>query len=134
MSDVSLNHLALVVDDLESALRFWCDAVGLSRAGEPESVADEAVAIAFLQLDTGHLELIQPTSSDSGVAKYLAKRGPGMHHLCLEVQDLDAKLKQLAASGVELINEVPRERDDWRYAFVHPKSSGGVLLELYERK
>ena len=134
MSEVSLNHLALVVDDLESALRFWCDDLGLARAGEPETIADEAVAIAFLQLDSGHLELIQPTSSDSGVAKYLAKRGPGMHHLCLEVQDLDAKLKQLAASGVELINEVPRERDDWRYAFVHPKSSGGVLLELYERK
>lgn len=134
MSEVSLNHLALVVDDLESALRFWCESLGLSRVGQPEIVPDEAVAIAFLQLDSGHLELIQPTSSDSGVAKYLAKRGPGMHHLCLEVSDLDAKLRQLTESGVELINEVPRVRDGWRYAFVHPKSSGGVLLELYERK
>ena len=67
------------------------------------------------------------------MAKYLAKRGPGLHHLCLEVADLDAKLARVAAdSGCELINETPRERDGRRYAFIHPNSTGGVLLELYE--
>ena len=133
MSDISLNHLAVVVDDLGEALGFWRECLGLAQCGEAQAVPDEEVKIAFLTLGDAHIELIQPTSSESGVARYLAKRGPGMHHLCLEVADLDAKLKELIARGYELINESPRERDGRRYAFVHPKSTGGVLLELYER-
>ena len=132
MADLSLDHLAIVVDDLDAALRFWRDSVGLQPAGDTHEVADEAVAVAFMQLGDARLELIQPTSDDSGVARFLERRGAGMHHLCLQVPDLDAKLRQLSASGVELINDVPRERDGQRYAFVHPKSAGGVLLELYE--
>ena len=132
MSEIRLNHLALVVDDLDAALRFWRDCLGLV-VGGVESVPAEAVDIAFLALGDAHIELIKPISSDSGVAKYLAKRGPGMHHLCLEVPDLDAKLGELRTAGYELINEHPRERDGRRYAFIHPKSAGGVLLELYER-
>ena len=133
MSDVNLNHLAIVVDDLDEALRFWRECLGLAQTGEVRSVPDEEVNIAFLTLGDAHIELVQPTKADSGVAKYLAKRGPGMHHLCLEVADLDAKLKELSVRGFELINESPRERDGRRYVFIHPKSTGGVLLELYER-
>ena len=133
MSDITLNHLAIVVDDMEAALRFWRESLGLSQASETQSVPAEDVDIAFLTLGDAHIELIQPTNSDSGVAKYLAKRGPGLHHLCLEVPDLEAKLNELSAGGYELINETPRERDGRRYAFIHPKSAGGVLLELYER-
>ena len=132
MTDIKLNHLAIVVADMEAALRFWRESLGLTQAGVVESVADEAVDIAFLKLGDAHIELIQPTSADSGVAKYLAKRGPGLHHLCLEVTDLDAKLAELRDGGCELINETPRERDGRRYAFIHPNSTGGVLLELYE--
>ncbi len=132
MADIRLNHLALVVDDLDDALRFWRDSFGLV-GGVVESVPNEEVDIAFLELGDAHIELIKPTSGDSGVAKYLAKRGPGLHHLCLEVSDLDAKLSELRERGYELINEAPRERDGQRYAFIHPKSTGGVLLELYER-
>ena len=132
MSDAKLNHLAIVIDDLDAALRFWRDGLGLT-GGAVQSVPSEAVDIAFLELGAAHIELIKPTTSDSGVAKYLAKRGPGLHHLCLEVPDLDAKLAQLRAAGYELINDEPRERDGQRYAFVHPNSAGGVLLELYER-
>lgn len=132
MTDIKLNHLAIVVDDLEAALRFWRESLGLAQAGEIESVPAEAVEIAFLSLGDARIELIQPTTDDSGVAKYLAKRGPGMHHLCLEVADLDAKLEALSGRGYELINETPRERDGRRYAFIHPRSAGGVLLELYE--
>ena len=132
MTDIKLNHLAIVVDDMEAALRFWRESLGLAQAGEIESVTAEAVDIAFLSLGGARIELIQPTTDDSGVAKYLAKRGPGMHHLCLEVTDLDAKLEALSARGYELINETPRERDGRRYAFIHPSSAGGVLLELYE--
>ena len=132
MTDIKLNHLAIVVDDMEAALRFWRESLGLAQTGAIESVAAEEVDIAFLSLGDAQIELIQPTTDDSGVAKYLAKRGPGLHHLCLEAPDLDAKLKELSARGYELINETPRERDGRRYAFIHPKSAGGVLLELYE--
>lgn len=133
MTDIKLNHLAIVVDDMEAALRFWRESLGLEQAGAIESVPAEAVDIAFLSLGDARIELIQPITADSGVAKYLAKRGPGMHHLCLEVADLDGKLEELSARGYELINETPRERDGRRYAFIHPKSTSGVLLELYEK-
>ena len=132
MSDIKLNHLAIVVDDMGAALRFWRDSLGLSLAGAIESVSAEEVDIAILKLGNAQIELIQPITDESGVAKYLAQHGPGLHHLCLEVPDLDAKLEELSARGCELINEKPRERDGRRYAFIHPKSAGGVLLELYE--
>ena len=132
MTDIKLNHLAIVVDDMEAALQFWRESLGLQQAGEIESVPAEEVDIAFLSLGDARIELIQPTSDNSGVAKYLAKRGPGLHHLCLEVADLEAKLDELSARGYELINETPREHDGRRYAFIHPRSAGGVLLELYE--
>ncbi len=132
MSDIQLNHVAFVVDDLDAALRFWREGIGLT-GGAVQSLPAEAVDIAFLELGATHIELIKPTSSDSGVAKHLAKRGPGLHHLCLEVPDLDAKLGELRAAGYELINDEPRKREGQRYAFVHPRSTGGILLELYER-
>jgi len=133
MTDITLNHLAVVVDNLDDALVFWCGALGLAHAGARQSITGEGVDVAFLNLGDSHLELIQPTAEDSGVARYLAKRGPGLHHFCLEVPDLDGKLQALRDNGVELINEVARERDGRRYAFVHPGSACGVLLELYER-
>ena len=85
-----------------------------------------------MDLGNAHLELIQPTTDDSGVAQYLEKRGPGLHHVCLQVPDIEAKTAELLEKGYDMINETPRERDGRRYAFVHPKSAGGVLLELYE--
>jgi methylmalonyl-CoA/ethylmalonyl-CoA epimerase len=79
------------------------------------------------------IELVQPTSDDSGIAKYLAKRGQGMHHVCLEVDDIDGMLVQLKAKGIRLINEQPKTASDGkRYAFIHPESSSGVLVELYQ--
>ena len=133
-SEIQLNHLAIVVADLEAALAFWCESLGLAAEGAVQSVPAEAVEIAFLRVGDARIELIKPTTADSGVARYLEKRGPGLHHLCLEVADLDAKLEDLRARGYELINETARERGGRRYAFVHPASTGGVLLELYERK
>ena len=96
-------------------------------------VPAEKSQVAFLPLPGSEVELVQPTTDDSGIAKYLAKRGPGMHHLCLEVDDLAAMLAQLKDRHVRLINEQPRVAADGRkYAFVHPESTGGVLVELYE--
>lgn len=132
MSAIKLNHLALVVDDLEESLGFWRDDIGLPIHGQAQTVDDEEVKIAFLDLGDARLELIQPITTDSGVAKYLRKRGPGLHHICLQVQDIDAKIAELLEKGCQMINETPRQRDGRRYAFVHPKSAGGLLLELYE--
>lgn len=132
MTKIKLNHLALVVADLDKSLGFWRDDIGLPAVGEPQAVPDEAVSIAFLDLGNAHLELIQPTTDDSGVAQYLEKRGPGLHHVCLQVPDIESKTAELLEKGYDMINETPRERDGRRYAFVHPKSAGGVLLELYE--
>jgi methylmalonyl-CoA/ethylmalonyl-CoA epimerase len=130
---IKIDHLAVVVEDLNAALHFWQNALGLE-LGKVEEVKEEAVEVAFLTLDNAHIELVRPTTEDSGIAKYLAKRGVGMHHICLQVDDIDASLARIAAAGAELINETPRIRDNGtRYAFIHPKSTGGVLLELYEQ-
>lgn len=132
---IKINHVAIVVSDLDEALKFWVEALGLPLERR-ENAPAEAVEIAFLPAGEGEIELLQPTDEESGVARYLAKRGPGMHHLCLEVEDITHAMERLRQHGVEMINETPRASDDGRrrYAFVHPKSAGGVLLELYELK
>jgi methylmalonyl-CoA/ethylmalonyl-CoA epimerase len=127
-----LDHIAVLVPDLEQALDFWQDKLGLS-LDHVETISSMAVKIAFLPLGESEIELVQPTTEDSGLARYLAKRGPGLHHICLEVEDICAKLSELKEKGVRLIDEEPILMDDGRQlAFIHPKSSGGVLLELYE--
>lgn len=134
MPPVKINHVAVVVEDVNAALAFWRDALGLPTT-HVEHNEDEQVDIAFLPIGEGEIELIAPFTTDSGVAKYLAKKGQGLHHLCIDVDNIDGVMERLKAAGIELINETPRTRPDGktRYAFVHPKSTGGVLLELYER-
>ena len=128
----SINHVAVVVDDMEKALSFWRDALGME-LHELRDVPAEKSQVAFLPLAGSELELVTPTTDDSGIAKYLARRGSGMHHLCLEVDDVVAMLAQLQAKGVRLINEEPRIAvDGKKYAFIHPESTSGVLVELYE--
>jgi methylmalonyl-CoA/ethylmalonyl-CoA epimerase len=127
-----VHHLAVVVEDMERALTFWRDALGLELAGMRE-VPEQASQVAFLPAGEAEIELVRPISADSGVARYLAKRGPGMHHICMSVDDLPGTLERLAAQGVRLINPEPMAgADGRRYAFVHPESTGGVLLELYQ--
>lgn len=129
---ITINHIAIVVSDLDEARSFWVQALGLELE-RIEEIDEEAVRVAFLAAGDGEIELVQPTTEESGVARYLQRRGPGMHHLCLEVPDLDAALARLRAHDIELINETPREsRDGRRYAFVHPRSTQGVLVELYQ--
>jgi methylmalonyl-CoA/ethylmalonyl-CoA epimerase len=127
-----INHLAIVVEDIEAALGFWRDALGLP-LGKVERNEREEVNIAFLPLEEGEIELLAPTNETSGVAKYLAKRGAGMHHICLEVDDIAAVMQQLTAHGVELLNDSPKvNAEGTKYCFIHPKSAFGVLVELYE--
>ncbi len=128
----SINHVALVVADMETSLTFWRDALGM-QVQELRDVPTEESRIAFLPVAGSEVELVLPTTADSGIAKFLAKRGPGMHHVCLEVDDLDAMLRLLKGRGVRLINERARvSASGTRYAFVHPESTGGVLVELYQ--
>lgn len=133
MTDLKrLDHIAVLVPDLEEALTFWQDQLGLS-LDHVETISSMAVKIAFLPLGDSEIELVQPTTEDSGLAKYLAKRGPGMHHICIEVGDIAAKLADLRARDVRLINDDPVLMEDGRQlAFIHPKSAGGVLIELYQ--
>lgn len=127
-----INHVAVVVEDMEKALAFWRDALGMDLQ-ELRDVPAEKSQVAFLPLPGSEVELVMPTSDDSGIAKYLAKRGPGMHHVCLEVDDIDGMMVQLKAKGIRLINEEPRTAADGkRYAFIHPESTSGVLVELYQ--
>lgn len=132
MTPIKIDHIAVVIDDMPAALNFWQNALGLSLEAT-ETNEQEAVDIAFLPVGESRIELLKPTTADSGIAKYLAKRGAGMHHLCLAVVDIESAMAHIAAQGIQLINETPRQREDGtRYAFVHPKSTGGVMVELYE--
>jgi methylmalonyl-CoA/ethylmalonyl-CoA epimerase len=127
-----IDHVAIVVEDMENALSFWRDALGLE-LHELRDVPAEKSQVAFMPVSDTELELVMPTTDDSGIAKYLDKRGQGMHHLCLEVDDLLGMLAQLKAKGVRLINEEPRTSVDGKiYAFIHPESACGVLVELYQ--
>ena len=127
-----INHVAIVVEDMEKSLGFWRDALGIE-LHELRDVPAEKSQVAFLPVAGGEIELVRPTSDDSGIAKYLAKRGQGMHHLCLEVDDIEGMMAQLKEKGVRLINEQPKTASDGkRYAFIHPESSSGVLVELYQ--
>lgn len=127
-----INHVAVVVQDMQKALLFWRDALGMEMH-ELREVPAEKSQVAFLPLPGSEVELVRPTTEDSGIAKYLAKRGPGMHHLCLEVDDIEGMLSELKSKGIRLINEEPRAAADGkRYAFIHPESTSGVLVELYQ--
>jgi methylmalonyl-CoA/ethylmalonyl-CoA epimerase len=126
-----VNHIAIAVSDLESSLVFWRDGLGLQVAAV-EEVPSQKSTVAFIPVGDSEIELVKPTSADSGVAKFLAERGGGMHHLCFEVDSIDEMLVELKAKGVRLINETALILPGRKLAFVHPKSTGGVLVELYE--
>lgn len=128
-----IHHIAIVVENMDQALPFWQDTLGITVSGL-QDIAKEEAQVAFLPLGDSEIELIVPTSNDSGLAKFLAKRGPGLHHLCLEVDDLEAFLLKLKEKNVRLINEQPRiNQEGRRYIFIHPESTNGVLVELYEK-
>jgi methylmalonyl-CoA/ethylmalonyl-CoA epimerase len=131
-SGARLNHIAVAVTDLEAALSFYRDALGL-QLDHVEDVQEEKSKVAFLPLGNSEIELVQPTSDDTGVAKWLARHGAGMHHLAIQVENLDATLQRLKQHNIELISPEPKQKSNGtRYAFVHPKSAFGVLVELYE--
>ena len=126
-----INHVAIAVEDIDQALLFWRDALGLT-LDHIEDVPSQKSVVAFLPAGEGEVELVKPTDENSGVAKFLAKNGAGMHHLCFEVDDIEAMLADLKAKNIRLINEAPLELEGRKMAFIHPKSASGVLIELYQ--
>ncbi len=127
-----VQHIALIVENLEEGLTFWRDILGLTLEGIRHVPAEKA-RVAFFPLGETEIELVQPLEPDSGLGRFLQKRGAGMHHLCLQVDDLERMLSHLEAQGVQLINATPLVNEHGvKYAFIHPKSALGVLIELYE--
>ena len=131
MKPIKINHVAIVVQDIDAALNFWEQTFGL-KLDHVEDVPSQKSKVAFLPLGESEIELVQPTTSDSGLAYFLEKRGEGMHHICIEVEDIDATLAELKSKGVRLINDVPEELPGRKMAFIHPKAANGVLVELYQ--
>lgn len=126
-----INHIAIAVKDVEESLAFWRDALGLA-VDHIEDVPSQKAEVVFIPVGDSEIELVRPTNPDTGVAKFIDEKGGGMHHLCLEVDHIDEMLMQLKAKGVRLINDVALELPGRKMAFIHPKSTSGVLVELYE--
>jgi len=130
----TLDHIGLAVGDLAQALAFYRDALGLE-VEPPEEVPSQRVRAHFVPVGEATIELLEPTSADSPIAKFIEKRGPGVHHLTLRVDDIRETLGRLKARGVRLVDETPREGAEGALiAFVHPASTHGVLVELKQRR
>jgi methylmalonyl-CoA epimerase len=126
-----VHHVALVVSSLDDALRFWRDTLGLE-LDVVEDIAHDRVRIAFLPVGESKVELVEPTDDTTGVARFLASKGEGFHHVCFEVANLAETLLRLEIDGVELIDTAPRKGAEGPVAFLHPGSCHGVLVELIE--
>lgn len=129
---MKINHLGIATKDISEALKFWADALGLENV-HTEVVEDQKVRVAMLPIGESRIELLEPTSEDSPISKFLEKRGGGIHHIAVEVEDIEASLEQLKSKGMRLIDENPRiGAEGCLVAFVHPSSANGVLLELVQ--
>jgi methylmalonyl-CoA epimerase len=129
---MQIHHIAIAVNSLDVALAFYRDALG-AQVGERREVPAEGVEIAFLPMGDSELELLQPLDPGNSIGRFLEKRGEGIHHICLLVEDIEASVTQLEDRGARMATEIRQHADGTRYAFVHPKSAHGVLMELYEK-
>lgn len=127
-----IHHIAIAVADLDGALAFYRDALGVA-VGERREVPAEGVEIAFLPMGDAELELMRPLDPENSIGRFLEKRGEGIHHVCMLVEDIEAAVARMEAEGARMATEVRSHPDGTRYAFVHPKSTHGVLLELYQK-
>lgn len=130
-----IDHVAIIVRNIEQALVFYRDTLGITPS-EIKEVPTEEVRIAFLPMGGpggSEIELIEPTTPDSSLTRFLEKRGEGLHHICLEVADIDAALAEMQEKGVPVLDKRPRSAAEGRAIFLHPRGTNGVLLELLER-
>lgn len=126
-----VHHVALIVRSIEASFGVWRDALGLDLETVMD-IPDDRVRIAFLGVGESKIELVEPTDDTTGVARFLADRGEGFHHVCFEVQNLADSLLRLEIGGIELIDSSPRRGAEGPVAFLHPRACGGVLVELIE--
>lgn len=124
-------HIAIAVKSIEDALPFYTHALGMPLP-RIEFLSQEGVKIAFLPIGGTEIELLEPVDPQGAVARFLERRGEGMHHICLEVDNLQAELASLAAKGVDLIDREPRQGAQGKVAFLHPRAANGVLVELIQ--
>ena len=130
----NIDHIGIAVSNIQESLSFWQASLGIEPHGI-EEIADRKLRTAFLPVGNTNIELLEATGAESTIAKFIEKRGEGLHHIAIRVDDIDAALAELKAKGVQLIDETPRNgAGGARIAFVSPKSTHGVLLELCERK
>ena len=130
---MKINHLGIATKGIDEALKFWENALGLESV-HTETVEDQKVRVAMLPIGDTRIELLEATSDDSPIAKFIEKRGGGIHHIAVEVEDIEASLAKLKAEGARLIDEQPRTgAEGCLIAFVHPSSTNGVLLELVQK-
>ncbi|MBI4853768.1 MAG: methylmalonyl-CoA epimerase [Acidobacteria bacterium] len=130
---MKINHLGIAVKSIEESLKFYQETLGLS-VKDTEIVADQGVEVAMLPLGESRIELLQAIDSTSPIARFIEKRGPGIHHICIEVDDITKKLAEMKSAGIKLIDEQPkRGAGGHLVAFIHPKSAAGVLIELVQR-
>lgn len=128
----SIHHIAIAVRDIDAALTLYSEALGLEVSARRE-VPEEGVEIAFLPAGDGEIELIRPLDTENSIARFLEKRGEGLHHICLKVAHMEEALERLRSTGMKTIGEEPRTNAAGaRYIFLHPLSTRGVLIELYE--
>jgi methylmalonyl-CoA/ethylmalonyl-CoA epimerase len=133
MKTTAIDHIGIAVSSIEESLKFWEMALGIKCTGI-EEVAEQKVKTAFLPLGDTEVELLEATDPESPVAKFIEKKGEGIHHLAIRVENLEEALEEMKALGLKLIDEKPRYgAGGAKIAFVHPKTAGGVLLELSER-
>lgn len=129
---MKINHLGIATKGIDDALKFWEDALGLENV-HTEVVEEQKVRVAMLPIGESRVELLEPTSEDSPISKFLEKRGGGIHHIAVEVENIEESLAQLKAKGMRLIDETPKiGAEGCLVAFVHPGATGGVLLELVQ--
>ena len=129
---MQIHHIAIVVKDLDAALAFYRDALGIE-VSERRKVPTEGVEIAFLPMENSELELLEPLDPANSIGRFLDRRGEGIHHVCILVEDIAAAVTRMEDEGAQMATEVRSHPDGTRYAFVHPKSTHGVLMELYEK-
>ncbi len=133
MKILKIDHLGIAVNDIEESKKFWSDILGLDFEGT-ETVEEQKVTTAFFPVGESEVELLASTSPDGPVAKYIAKRGQGIQHVAFRVENIEEALAELKARGVRLIDEKPRQgAGGAKIAFIHPKATGGVLVELCQR-
>ncbi|MBI2305576.1 MAG: methylmalonyl-CoA epimerase [Chloroflexi bacterium] len=127
-----LDHVAVAVKDMASTLRFYQEVMGISPSHQAV-LPQQGVKVAFLPVGDSAIELLEPTDPQGAVARFLERRGEGLHHICFQVADIDAELRSLAQKGVELIDKEPRPGAEGRVGFLHPRNASGVLIELVQK-